>query len=323
MNDEDITPFIKPPLDHKNAYMLFYMREQSLDNVVAQAMAPSIPTSHNIIKSGPYTIPVAPKIQKRVVVDSDDEDTGKPVSSPPAKSRIKSLRTAEDDANPSPSKKPRYESNQEVESLPSQTPSYASAARTVKGPKTPQKLDLRNVSSEEEEDTQASPSSQFPPETQVAESSSMPALPISRNTTPEPVPIKIKPWQIEDDDSATPPSPTPNDIPLRSNIVESSNNNLARQGIMEDEIGDPIPAALKNAWTSSEPRLWTNGGLEGVIRPKKSYQSNAKKEQREQRRNVHNPYAYLGHSNSQPENGGAAHNGATIGKKKHRRPGGI
>ena len=72
MNDDEVNSILEPPYNHRNAYMLFYMRDsESLEAAVAQATAtsPAAPfrSSSSIGK-------------KRAREDEDDEeDTGKPV----------------------------------------------------------------------------------------------------------------------------------------------------------------------------------------------------------------------------------------------------
>jgi hypothetical protein len=72
MNDDEVNSILEPPYDHRNAYMLFYMRDNdSLETAVAQATAASSegpPKSFSSIG------------KKRAREDGDiEEDIGKPV----------------------------------------------------------------------------------------------------------------------------------------------------------------------------------------------------------------------------------------------------
>lgn len=346
MNDDEISEARNgPPYDHKNAYMLFYMREpSSLDDVVAQATAPAAPsnsfkTSGYVFHKPPPRVPFKASSQpkKSKVIYSDDEDTGKlvsPISPTVSKASLKSPRMDDDVTNPSPSKKPRIEDDSpSQENGTSEKPafSYASAARTTKSSTNSMKLDLRNVSSESEEEeeneTQITVDAQPPPESQMTLDSHF-TLTQETDAPRSPKLTKSKPraWQMDDSDAT--PSTTRASSPPPSSFMESSTPST-RQELIEDEKDDdddvPIqtPSAPINAWGSSGPRNWASGGSSGVIRPKsKTYQSNAKKEQRRGT----NPYAHMGlpdNALNSSQNGRGAHNGPTLGNKKNRKPRGI
>ena len=72
MNDDEVDSIVEPPYGHRNAYMLFYMRESdSLETAVAQAISTS--------PEGPSKSPSS--IGKKRAREDDDveEDVGKPV----------------------------------------------------------------------------------------------------------------------------------------------------------------------------------------------------------------------------------------------------
>lgn len=72
MNDDEVNCIVEPPYNHRNAYMLFYMRDSdSLETAVAQATAPS--------PEGPSAS--LSSIGKRRARENDDveEDIGEPV----------------------------------------------------------------------------------------------------------------------------------------------------------------------------------------------------------------------------------------------------
>jgi hypothetical protein len=355
INDDEISEARNgPPYDHKNAYMLFYMREpSSLDDIVAQAVATA---SSNSYKASGYTFHPPPKIpgkvppkintksKKRVVQSEDEEDIGKPVPpTSPTKASLKSARMDDDVTSPSPCKKPRIEDDDSnKENKPSNAKpmlDYASVARATQGPNINSKLDLRNVFSEPDE-RQTTIDAQVPMEAQLSVGSHItqiedmdvqksPSLPTSHEFTPEPAQPKRRPWQMNDDPDLVLTTTHANSPPPSSFVDSSSTSTKQDFGGDDKEEGSngAAPVRPRSAWASSEPRSWASGGTSGVIRPKnisKTYQSNSKKEQR--KGNGSNPYGLMGLSDSaasRPQNGGGTHNGATIGNKRHRKPGGI
>jgi len=72
MNDDEVNTILKPPYNHRNAYMLFYMRDSdSLDTAVAQATTTTPETPSKSLSS----------IGKKRAREEDDveEDIGQPV----------------------------------------------------------------------------------------------------------------------------------------------------------------------------------------------------------------------------------------------------
>ena len=72
MNDDEVNSISEPPYNHRNAYMLFYMRDSdSLEAAVAQATATS--------PAAPFKSSSSIGKKRAREDDDDEEDTGKPV----------------------------------------------------------------------------------------------------------------------------------------------------------------------------------------------------------------------------------------------------
>lgn len=301
MNDEESLPIDSPPLNHKTAYMLFYMREQaSIESTIAK-----VTTMQN--KS--LGTPLSGQKRKREEGSALDEDLGERVQNYPGPSFV--------------TKKPRLEPSSTPRVIPNVTgteeKSKFSFARpkpsglvtqpiirpNVNTPLSPNKnLGLDYGSSDAEDGEAASSPPPLVQASQTDDATSPPSspLPVSRQTSPEPP--SHKPWQKKDSTKSSPRTPRdspPSSSDLRKRTPWEPNGDTASNGL-----------ATKRASEDSLPP-WATTPSKGGSR------KTAHKKYGKHRSIVRhgNPYGSLG----LPSGGSRPSSGVQMGPRKNKRPG--
>jgi hypothetical protein len=318
MNDEDNQTLpAAPPYDHKNAYMLFYMRESSMAATIAAAT-----TSHN--KPPVALLSGLKRKREDPIFDSGpQEDLGEVLATQRTTSPFRDLPpslSGNDNNGPSPAKRARYETyagTVPIENL-AKNPTVKSrfifadphrsipTAQSRSKPKQPpfKDLGLSYLSSEAEDPEEfplAVPSSQ----TDVASETQPSSLPVSREGTPEhSTPHIPRAWQRAD--TGTSSARTPSESP------PSSSDSRKRKNRETDENAVTSGPKLKRQKSEEDMPAWLNGrdGDGGLHNISRKYKSNAKKERRE-RRGHQNPYGMMGIPTADR---------VQFGAKKNKRP---
>jgi hypothetical protein len=294
--------------------MLFYMRQHSLDNSIAQATATS--------KASTDSMPRL-KRKRNLVPSDDEEDIGEaiPGLSVSLPNGLKTPTSLQDASSPSPMKKQKQTPSGETQmdasspfkSLISQYSYTGSENKTPRRIITLGKTSSRDTSPELEESLPTSAPLSIPFSQNTTPPSSV--LPASYTSSPAGTPAKTpRAWEIEDDPGVdnfpTTPTSTTNGIKRMVNKDEDYN-----------EHSQPMSLELNGRSSDDDTaRPWTSNvsGLSKSTNLQKQFRSKAKKERRNK---VINP---LGFSNGmQSESGKRSSIGSvSMGvNKKHRRPG--
>ncbi|PVF96341.1 cysteine proteinase [Serendipita vermifera] len=313
VNDDDVDLIKAPPLEHKNAYMLFYMRQHSLHDSIAQATAAS--------KTSLDSMPRLKR--KRNLIDSDDEeDIGESIPEPSnSPSHIPKTPTSlpEEPSNPSPMKKQKQTLSGEAQTKGSTSfkSLLSQYSFTDSDHKTPHRIAvLGKTNSRDTSPEEVLLSSSAPLSVPFSQSTSPPSsvLPASHTSSPVGTPTKKpRPWEVEDDPEL--------DNPFTGSL--SKENDIET---MEDEEPDDSegmqPTSLKLNGRSSDDdvaRPWTSSrsGLSKSSNLQKQFRSKAKKERRNK---VLNPLGFSNGMHSELKR--SSMSGVSMGvNKKHRRPG--
>jgi ubiquitin carboxyl-terminal hydrolase 36/42 len=316
MNDEDNQALsAAPPYDHKNAYMLFYMREPSMTATIAAAT-----TSHN--KPPVALLSGLKRKREDGIFDSrSQEDLGEVLATQRTTSPFRDLPpslSGNDDNGPSPAKRPRYETSSgavPVENL-AKNPTVKSrfkftdphrsipTAEPKPKPKPFKDLGLSYLSSEAE-DPEESPLPAPSSQTDVASETHPSSLPVSREGTPEyPTQHIQRAWQRADTGTSS--------ARTSSQSPPSSSDSRKRKNREADENAVASGSKLKRQKSEEDIPAWLSArdGDGGLHNMSKKYKSNAKKERRE-RRGHQNPYGLMGIP---------ASDRVQFGAKKNKRP---
>lgn len=339
MNDEDVQNDMRaPPFDHKNAYMLFYMKdkETSLAETLAQlAKTPTSSTSNASPTSNLPTRPPKRKIDRVIDSDPEDEDIGESVSSaagqpPSLVSIVNSVLSS--GPNPSPSKKPRLGDGRTPLGVlkanvtngivftgkthgvngvngSSTISSVASPAPVRSMPKVMTKtLDLPGAASDSESDDEDEDKTKDKDNKSTQNQQNNLGKTASLPSPVSPVKAGPKAWQLDDPESeATPkqaPTSTADSEPEKTEAEPPSSSTVAEATTTQSSDLSSQSLGLKER----------DGGMRAK-NPNKVYQSKSKKEQRGT-----NPYGMLGLGTS---SGGSRVRGTgyVLGNKKIRRAG--